>query len=76
MSDHLRLHGEDDAVTRALSELHAPPAAETYWSELEARIMARVAQVEPAWWSELGRWARPALVAAAVLATVLVRRRG
>ncbi|MFN2567789.1 MAG: hypothetical protein ABR499_22575 [Gemmatimonadaceae bacterium] len=77
MSDYVRLHREDDPVTRGLRELHAPPAAESYWSELEARIMARIAEAEPAWWSELGRWARPALVAAAVLviaAGVLVFR--
>jgi hypothetical protein len=67
MSDHLGLHHEDDAVTRALRELHAPPGGESYWSGLEARIMARVAAAEPVWWAELGRWARPALLAAAVL---------
>ena len=68
MSDHLRLHrDDDDPVTRELRALHAPPAAESYWADLEARIMARIAQAEPAWWSELGRWARPALVAAATL---------
>jgi hypothetical protein len=67
MSDHLRLYSEDDEVTRALRELHAPPGGESYWATLEARIMARIAQAESAWWSEFGRWARPALVAAAVL---------
>jgi len=67
MSDDLRLQPEDDAVTRALRELHAPPADEGYWSGLEARIMARLAHAEAAWWAELGRWARPALVAAAAL---------
>ena len=67
MSDELRFHPEDESVTRALRELHAPPAGESYWSELEARILARIAHAEPAWWSELGRWARPALAAAAAL---------
>ena len=68
MSDYLRLHpDEDDPISRRLRELHAPPAGESYWSELEARIMARIAQAEPAWWSELGRWARPGLAAAAAL---------
>ncbi len=67
MSDHLTLHPEDDAVTRELRELHAPPAGESYWSGLESRIMARIAEAESAWWSELGRWARPALAAAAIL---------
>jgi hypothetical protein len=68
MTDHLRLHPEDDDVTRGLRELYAPPAVESYWAGLEARIMARIGQGgETAWWSELGRWARPALVAAAML---------
>jgi hypothetical protein len=67
MSDHLRLHPEDDHVTQGLRDLHAPPAGESYWAGLEARIMARIAQAEPAWWSELGRWARPAIVAAAAI---------
>jgi hypothetical protein len=67
MSDHLRLHPKDDDVTRALRELHAPPVGESYWAALEARIMARIGQAETAWWSELGRWARPALVAAAAI---------
>ena len=67
MSDHPRLHREDDALTRALRQLYAPPGGESYWSLLEARIISRVAQAEGAWWLELGRWARPALAAAAAL---------
>jgi hypothetical protein len=70
MTDHLRLHPEDEEVTRGLRELHAPPAEESYWATLEARIMARVRHADPAWWSELGRWARPALIAAAMLVLV------
>ena len=66
-NDDLRLEPRDDAATDRLRELHAPPGGEGYWSGLEARIMARIADVETAWWSELGRWARPALAAAAVL---------
>lgn len=67
MSNHLRFDAEDDAVTRGLRELHAPPAAEAYWSGLQARIMARISEGDSAWWSELGRWTKPALVAAAML---------
>jgi hypothetical protein len=67
MTDHLRLHPEDDDVTRGLRELYAPPAAESYWATLEARIMARIGHGETAWWSEFGHWARPAFVAAAML---------
>jgi hypothetical protein len=67
MNDHIRRHPDDDLVTRGLRELHAPPAEESYWAALEARIIARIGQAESAWWSELGRLARPALVAAAAL---------
>jgi hypothetical protein len=57
----------DDDVTRGLRGMYAAPAGHAYWTELESRIMARVAEVELGWWTELDRWLRPALVAAAVL---------
>lgn len=57
----------DDDVTRGLRDLYAAPAGHAYWNELESRIMARVAEVELGWWTELDRWLRPALVAAALL---------
>jgi hypothetical protein len=70
MTDQFRLHPDDDEVTRELRELHAAPADDGYWAGLEARVMARISQADPAWWSELGRWARPALLAAAMLIIV------
>jgi len=57
----------DESVVRGLRSLYAAPADDAYWNELEARIMARVADVELGWWTELDRWVRPALAAAAVL---------
>ena len=71
MSD-IRLFSHDDdelgnQVVRGLRSLYAAPAGDAYWNELEARIMARVADVELGWWTELDRWVRPALAAAAVL---------
>jgi len=66
MSD-IRLFQDDDEIVRGLRALYAAPAGEAYWSELQARVMSRVADVELGWWTELDRWARPALVAAAVL---------
>lgn len=71
MSD-IRLFSHDDdelgtPVVRGLRSLYAAPAGDAYWNELEARIMARVADVELGWWTELDRWVRPALAAAAVL---------
>src|SRR3954447_22721127 len=65
MSD-LNLNG-DDEITRGMRGLYAAPAGHAYWNELESRIMARVAEVELGWWTELDRWLKPALVAAAVL---------
>jgi hypothetical protein len=59
--------GGDEDVTRELRAIYAAPAGEPYWNELEAHIMGRIIQVDLGWWAELDRWARPALVAAAVL---------
>ncbi len=67
MSDIRLFSHDDDEVVRGLSSLYAAPTADSYWNELEARIMARVADVELGWWNELDRWVRPALAAAAVL---------
>lgn len=66
MSD-MRLFQDDDEIVRGLRALYAAPAGEAYWSELQARVMSRVADVELGWWTELDRWARPALAAAAIL---------
>jgi hypothetical protein len=66
MSD-IRLFPDDDEIVRGLRALYAAPAGEAYWSELQARVMSRVADVELGWWTELDRWARPALAAAAIL---------
>lgn len=72
MSDHLKLHTDhgDDDVTRGLRQIYAAPADESYWRDLEARILSRLTSpVAPTigWWDELDRWMRPALVAAAVV---------
>ena len=68
MSDfRLIANNDDDEVVRGLRSLYAAPAGDAYWNELEARIMSRVADVELGWWTELDRWIRPALAAAAVL---------
>ena len=67
MSDIRLFPNDDDEVVRGLRSLYAAPAGDAYWNELEARIMARVADVELGWWTELDRWVRPALTAAAVL---------
>ncbi len=58
---------EDDEITRGLREMYAAPSSESYWSELESRIMHRISGVELGWWTELDHWTRPALLAAAAL---------
>ena len=70
MSDSRLFPNDDDEVVRALRSLFAPPGGDAYWNELESRIMARVSDVELGWWTELDRWVRPALSAAAVLLLV------
>ena len=59
--------GDEREIARNLRAIYAAPTGEIYWNELEARIMGRIAEVDLGWWAELDRWARPALVAAAVL---------
>lgn len=69
MTDYLKLHAEggDEEIARGLRALYAAPADDAYWRGLEARILARLHDVPAiAWWDELDRWMRPALVAAAV----------
>jgi hypothetical protein len=65
----LTMHNDegDENVVRGLRAMYAAPIGEPYWNELEARIMGRIAEVDLGWWAELDRWARPALIAAAVL---------
>jgi hypothetical protein len=71
----LRLDTEDkgDAdITKALREIYAAPKKESYWNELESRIMSyirthREAVIPVNWWSDLASWAGPGLAAAALL---------
>jgi hypothetical protein len=67
MTDFRLYSNDDDEVARGLRSLYAAPPGDAYWNELQARIMSRVADVELGWWTELDRWVRPALAAAAVL---------
>ena len=67
MTDFRLVSHDDDEVARGLRSLYAAPSGDAYWNELESRIMARVADVELGWWTELDRWIRPAVAAAAVL---------
>ena len=67
MTEIRLLSNDDDDTVRGLRALYAAPAGDAYWNELQSRIMARVADVELGWWTELDRWFRPALAAAAVL---------
>jgi hypothetical protein len=67
MNDIRLFPNDEEEVVRGLRSLYAAPAGDSYWNELESRIMARVADVELGWWTELDRWARPAMAAAAVL---------
>jgi hypothetical protein len=67
MTDFRIFSNDDDEVVRGLRSLYAAPAGDAHWNELESRIMARVADVELGWWTELDRWVRPALLAAAAL---------
>lgn len=70
MSDHLKLHTDDDdgELARGLRLVYAAPTDEAYWRGLEARILSGLAAAPGiGWWDELDRWMRPALAAAAVM---------
>ena len=67
MTEIRLIPNDDDEIVSGLRSLYAGPSGDSYWNELESRIMARVADVELGWWTELDRWARPAIAAAAVL---------
>jgi hypothetical protein len=67
MTDIRSFDEGDEEVVRGLRSLYAAPSGDAYWNELEARIMSRVSDVELTWISELDRWVRPALAAAAML---------
>ncbi len=58
--------GRDDDLTRALRAVYATPTDPAYWAALEARIMARLAREEDAWWRPFRDWVRIGLVAAAL----------
>lgn len=71
--DELRIPDGEDAelgreLGRALRPLFAAPG-DLYWSTLERRIMARVAEERAAWWTLLAGWMRPAAIAAALVLT-------
>jgi hypothetical protein len=62
-----QIEPRDEFVTEALRALHAPPANPEYWSALEGRILARVAEGEvDGWWAIFHRWTRAGIAAAAI----------
>jgi len=65
-------NGREDDITNALRELYAPPADESYWSDLAQRIMRRIANDGDgdAWWQPFARLARVGVLAASVALAV------
>ena len=45
MNDIRLFPNDEDEVVHGLRSLYAAPAGDSYWNELESRIMARVATV-------------------------------
>jgi hypothetical protein len=53
-------------MIEAARTLYAAPGHSAYWTDLETKIMARIAEAAPVrWWQVLNGWARGGLVAAA-----------
>lgn len=63
-----RLVRDDDALTRELRAIVAPPADASYWDTLEQRILARIerGREERAWWAISERTYQFGLIAAGV----------
>ncbi|HEY7565988.1 MAG TPA: hypothetical protein VH762_00345 [Gemmatimonadaceae bacterium] len=55
-----------------LREMYAAPADAGYWSQLEARILARVRRDGPlGWWTHFPDWMRAGLIAAAAAIVIV-----
>ncbi|MFI5231817.1 MAG: hypothetical protein ACHQSE_04825 [Gemmatimonadales bacterium] len=56
----------DDDLTRELRAIYAAPASDSWWTELEHRINARIdaAVIADEWWTVPERWMRVGLIAA------------
>ena len=56
----------DDDLTRELRAIYAAPSSESWWTELEHRINARIdaAVIADEWWTVPERWMRVGLIAA------------
>ena len=60
-------------VIVVVRDMYAPPQGEAYWSVLESRIMASIADSAAGrWWMVVGGWARGGLVAAAAIIVTAV----
>ena len=61
-------NGREDDLTSALRRMYAPPADESYWSDLAQRIMTRIANENEGdvWWQPFARLARVGVLAAGV----------
>jgi adenine/guanine phosphoribosyltransferase-like PRPP-binding protein len=63
-----------EGVIVVVRDMYAPPQGDAYWSALEARIMASIADSAAGrWWMVVGGWARGGLaVAAAIIVATVV----
>jgi hypothetical protein len=58
---------EQKIIQEKLAQIYAAPSDPAYWSDLQVRILSRVADSDPGmWWVFLGRWSRAGVVAAAL----------
>jgi hypothetical protein len=58
---------EDAVVREKLAEIYAAPSDPVYWSNLQVRVLSRIADSDAGlWWVFLGRWSRAGIVAAAL----------
>jgi hypothetical protein len=69
MDPRIGRDGGEDAITRALREMYAPPSDVRFWDALEMRVMARIeAEDAEAWWLPYEGWVWRGLIAAGLVA--------
>ena len=70
MSDERHIEQEDPRITAALRAMLVAPDDPTYWSGLEAAMLARLAE-DADWTAPFARWTGAGLIAAALAALVV-----
>lgn len=65
--DNERSAGEDPVVTSLLRAAYTAPDDDSYWQQLEQRVMTRISESPVvAWWSVMSEWRTAGAIAATI----------